>query len=56
VPLAAGLKLTWIEQEAFTARLAPQVVVQLKSDGSVPLSEIASEEAAAEPVFFTVIV
>ena len=40
VPEAVGLKVTLMEQVAFTARVAGQVVVWAKSPGAVPASMI----------------
>ena len=54
VPVAAGLKVTEIVQEALAARDDPQVLVWLKSDALVPPIEIARELRVAVPPFVTV--
>ena len=53
-PVAAGLKVTEIVQEALAARDDPQVWVWLKSPAFVPLIEIAREPRLAVPLLVTV--
>jgi len=54
LPLARGVKITLIEQEAPAFRLEPQVLVSEKSLGSAPVTAMLEILRATAPVFVTV--